>query len=89
MKKTKRLRKVNLDKLPALWSHRGVIGAVAKAMAEPLKSSLDYSALSRKLFQIAPLQEFPAMGDLPIYDQDITQEFPDVKIKRHRNRKSK
>lgn len=40
---------------------------IAAAMTTPLKTTLDYQGIGRKLIKIEPIK----MGNLPIYDKDL------------------
>ena len=40
---------------------------IAKAMTSPLRTTLDYKGIGRKLLKTEKLEQ----GDLPIYDEDI------------------
>ena len=41
--------------------------AIAQAMANPIRTSLDYQGIGRKLLVVDPLPQ----GALPIYDKDV------------------
>lgn len=50
----------------ALESEQGRI-AIANAMANPIRNTLDYQSIGRKLLMVDPLPQ----GALPVYDKDI------------------
>lgn len=50
----------------ALETEEGRI-ALAQAMANPIRTSLDYQGIARKLFVVDPLPQ----GALPVYDKDV------------------
>lgn len=41
--------------------------ALAQAMANPIRTSLDYQGIGRKLLVVDPLPQ----GALPVYDKDV------------------
>ena len=45
--------------------------ALAQAMANPIRTSLDYQGVGRKLLVVDPLPQ----GSLPVYDKDVKFAF--------------